>query len=186
MPAVALACSTAAVLLPVGGGQAWASHVECGDVISSNTTLDSDLHCPNNGVLIGAAGITLDLDNHRIIGDGKPSTTCDPKVEPCDIGVLNDGFNGVTIEHGSVRGFALGGLSGAARKNRLLDVGATRNDIFGWVLFDLTRSVIRGGAFRRNIPPEGDGLGVFGCDHVRIRNNKIRNNPGPGLSLIHI
>ena len=183
MPAAVLAFTAAAFLL-VGGGRAFASHVDCGDTITADTTLDSDLEdCPNNGVVIGAAGITLDLNGHRIDGDGTPAAGCDPQVEFCDVGVLNEGFNGLTVEHGSVREFTLGGFTGGVRKNRALDISATRNVFFGWLMFDSTRSVIRGGAFRRNIPPEGDGLGLFECDHVRVRHNAIRHHNGPGIHI---
>jgi parallel beta-helix repeat protein len=170
---------TAAAFLLLGGDWAVASHVDCGDTITADTTLDSDLEdCPNDGVVIGAAGITLDLNGHRIAGDGKPAAGgC------CDAGVLNEGFNGVTVEHGSVRGFDLGGFSVGVRKNRVLDLGATRNVLFGWAMAESTRSVIRRGTFRRNVPPEGDGLGLFGCDHIRIRNNVIRRHNGPGIHI---
>ena len=59
----------------VGGGQALASDVGCGDTITTDTTLDSDLvNCPNNGIIIGADNITLDLNGHTIDGDaaGRP------------------------------------------------------------------------------------------------------------------
>jgi parallel beta-helix repeat protein len=182
--AAAVLAFTAAALLLVGAGQALASHVACGDTITADATLDSDLeNCPNNGVVLGAAGITLDLNGHRIDGDGTPAAGCDPQIEFCDVGVLNEGFNGVTVEHGSVREFELGGFTGGVRKNRVLDIGATRHVFFGWVMADSIRSVIRGGAFRRNIPPEGDGVGLFGCDHVRVRNNAIRRNRGPGIHI---
>ena len=164
---------TAAAFLLVGGGRAFASHVDCGDTIAADTTLDSDLeNCPNNGVVIGAAGITLDLNGHRIDGDGTPAAGCDPQVEFCDVGVLNEGFNGVTVEHGSVREFELGGFTGGVRKNRVLDIGSTRNVFFGWLMSESSRSVIRGGAFRRNIPPEGDGLGLV----------RMRSRPGSGTT----
>jgi hypothetical protein len=39
----------------LGSGQALASHVSCGDTITTDTTLDSDLvNCPNNGTVISA------------------------------------------------------------------------------------------------------------------------------------
>ena len=61
----------------LGGGQALASHVGCGDTITTDTTLDSDLaNCPNNGIVIGADNITLDLNGHTIDGDGA-------LVDPC-------------------------------------------------------------------------------------------------------
>jgi hypothetical protein len=59
-------------LIAFGGGQASAGiDVSCGDEITADTTLDSDLvDCPNNGIVIGADGITLDLNGHSIEGDG--------------------------------------------------------------------------------------------------------------------
>jgi len=66
----------------VGGGQALASHVGCGDTITTDTTLDSDLvNCPNNGIVIGANNITLDLNGHTIDGDGAPVDPA-PRASP--------------------------------------------------------------------------------------------------------
>jgi len=51
----------------VGGSQALAGPVSCGDTITTDTTLDSGLlDCPNNGIVIGADDITLDLNGHTI------------------------------------------------------------------------------------------------------------------------
>ena len=53
--------------------EALANHVTCGDVITTDTTLDSDLlDCPGHGIVIGAPGITLDLNGHTVDGDGDP------------------------------------------------------------------------------------------------------------------
>ena len=61
----------------LGRRQALASHVGCGDTITADTTLDSDLvNCPNNGIVIGAEDVTLDLNGHRIDGDGTPAAGC--------------------------------------------------------------------------------------------------------------
>src|SRR5690242_13975220 len=81
----------AAVLLAGGltaatGGLAQASALHCGDVITVNTRLSSDLvNCPDNGLVIGADNITLDLNGHVIDGDGTPFPSC-PPATPCDIG----------------------------------------------------------------------------------------------------
>ena len=51
---------------------ALAAHVACGDAITQDTTLDSDLlDCPGNGVEIAADGVTLDLGGHLIDGSGR-------------------------------------------------------------------------------------------------------------------
>ncbi len=52
----AAAMLTALALIP---GQAPADHVSCGDVITEDMTLDSDLDC---GVLSGAFGLTIGAD----------------------------------------------------------------------------------------------------------------------------
>ena len=74
---------------------AFAEHVQCGDVITQDTTLDSDLvDCPGDGVVIGASGITLDLGGRTI--DGTDASGSD--------GVNNRGeHDGVTVTHGTIR-----------------------------------------------------------------------------------
>src|SRR3954454_4541422 len=105
-----------------------ASNVSCGDTITTDTTLHRNLvNCPNNGIIIGADNVTLDLNYHTIGSDGTPAAGCDPDTEFCDIGVLNDGHDGVTVVHGSVRQFALGVVVGEARHNGLLDISASRS-----------------------------------------------------------
>jgi hypothetical protein len=66
-------CITAAALSAGAWGtvDALASHVRCGQTITGDTTLDSDLtNCPGSGVVIGAENVTLDLNGHTIDGDG--------------------------------------------------------------------------------------------------------------------
>ena len=66
-----------AVAGAMGGGRAPTSHVGMRRLITTDTMLDSDLvDCPNNGVVIGADGITLDLNGHRIDGDGTEFADC--------------------------------------------------------------------------------------------------------------
>ena len=55
----------------VAATSASAGHVQCGDVITQDTTLDSSLEdCPHDGVVIGADDVTLDLNGHEISGPG--------------------------------------------------------------------------------------------------------------------
>ena len=64
---------------------ALANHVTCGDVITTDTTLDSDLlDCAGHGIVIGADNITLDLNGHTIDGDNVSS-----EIDLCDVGVIN-------------------------------------------------------------------------------------------------
>ena len=154
-----------------------ASEVSCGDTIVADTILDRDLvDCPNHGIVIGADGITLDLNGHLIDGDAAPAVGCRPRMEPCDFGVFNDGHDGVTVRDGSVRDFATGVLVGEARYNRVLNVSSSRNQFFGFVIAESARSTIRDSAGNDNPVPDGDGLGVFGSHDLRIVGNSFLRN----------
>src|SRR3954463_14789092 len=103
----AILIGVAAVGVMALGAQTAAAAVQqlsCGDTITTDTTLHKDLvNCPTNGIVIGADNVTLDLNGHTIDGDGTltPGPEC-PDTEFCDVGVLNDGHDGVTVVHGSV------------------------------------------------------------------------------------
>jgi parallel beta-helix repeat protein len=172
----------------VGGVRAQASQVSCGETITADTTLDSDLvNCPNNGVVIGADDITLNLNGHLVDGDGTPAVDCDPRREVCDAGVVNDGHDGVTVMRGSVREFAVGVLFGTttpgrARHNRVLGVSASRNEFLGLGIFSQIRSLVRSSSGNGALDRDGNGLALGDSRHVRIVNNSFRHNPHNGIN----
>src|SRR5215218_4824811 len=126
--ALAIVCS-----LAISAGQASGSYVSCGAVLTADTKLDSDLvDCPNNGIVIGADNITLDLNGHTVDGDGELTDACE-EDEPCDVGVPNNGHTGVTIEGGSVREFRAGVVVLDAIHNRLRHL-SVRSNIFSGVI----------------------------------------------------
>jgi hypothetical protein len=104
---VILAFAVVAVVA-LSGADAAAKQLSCGDTILADATLDSDLSdCPSNGIVIGGDDITVDLNGHTIDGDGTTFADC-AQTELCDTGVVNDGHDGVTVMHGSVREFLVG------------------------------------------------------------------------------
>jgi parallel beta-helix repeat protein len=164
-------------------GQSPPAGVQCGDTITTDTILDHDLTgCQSNGILIGADDITLDLNGHTISGNGKPVRRC-PRRQPCDFGVLNDRHDGVTIRNGSLHGFGVGVLIGGVRENRLVELSSSRNQYFGYVIADSSRSVIRDSSATDNPRPDGDGLGVFVSHDLRIVHNTFRRNGQIGIHL---
>jgi parallel beta-helix repeat protein len=165
-----------------GGALAQTAPLSCGDTITVDATLDRDLRdCPNNGIVIGADDITLDLNGHTISGDGKPFKCSEREI--CDVGVLNDGHDGVTVRKGAVGQFDSGVLVGRARENRVLDISSSQNTSFGFVVFRSAQILLRGSSGSRNIAPEGDGMGLFESHDVRIVDNEFRRNPGPGIHV---
>jgi parallel beta-helix repeat protein len=87
-------------------GQALGATLHCGDVITHDTVLDNDLFdCSKDGIVIGADGITLDLNGHTISGAFLQPE--DWQYSP-GAGVLNRGYANVTIENGVIGQFAQG------------------------------------------------------------------------------
>jgi parallel beta-helix repeat protein len=184
LPALAtIVALAAALILVAGSGPAFASPISCGDTITTDTTLEADLiDCPSNGVVIGADDITLDLNGHVIDGDGTEFADCG-KREFCDVGILDIDHDGVTLRDGSTRGFSYGVFVGSAHGSRLLSISAKRNTFFGVVIGRSSRALVRNCSLSNNIPPEGDGIGLFESDHIRVRRNSIRRNAGPGIHI---
>lgn len=171
-------------LIALGASQATASHVSCGDTITVDTTLDSDLlNCPNNGIVIGADGITLDLNGHAVAGDGEEFKPC-PKNESCDVGVLNDGHDGVTIKTGAVTAFGPGVLLFKARHNRLRDLSANENAFNGIVIVRSSHNQIeRSSASRNGRTTDFPGLALVESHHNRITHNTLSDNGDLALIL---
>jgi hypothetical protein len=95
---LATALLAAAILLALAPASALAAHVGCGDTITTDTKLDSDLiDCPGNGIVIGADNITLDLNGHTIDGTSSSGD-----------GVANVAHLGATIKGGTIQGFGVG------------------------------------------------------------------------------
>jgi parallel beta-helix repeat protein len=186
--AVILALAVVALVASSGAAVA-AKKPKCGDTITTDTTLHKDLvDCPNNGIIIGADNVTLDLNGHLVDGDGTEFAGCDPNAAICDSGVVNDGHDGVTVMHGRVREFGVGVLLGTTtpgrvRHNRLLDISSSKNLFFGFVVASTARSVVRESSGSNNIAPEGDGMGLFDAHHVRVLHNSFRHNPGPNIHV---
>jgi parallel beta-helix repeat protein len=169
----------------LGSGQAVASHVSCGDTITTNTTLDSNLlNCPNNGIVIGADNITLDLNGHTIDGDATPVDPC-PEGETCDVGVDNSaGHSGVTMEGGSVRQFSLGVLvEGGAARNRLHQLAVSDTTDIGIFVADSTDSVIDKTSMS---DPGVVGLVLVDSQQALVARNSVSGTTGYAMVLFGV
>ncbi|MBX3055542.1 MAG: S8 family serine peptidase [Anaerolineae bacterium] len=89
----------------LGQGTASLAAVTCGQVLTASIVLINALtDCPGDGLIIGAAGITVDLNGRTLDGIGLGS------------GIRNDGFADVIITNGTVQEFDYGvSLNGASR-----------------------------------------------------------------------
>src|ERR1700681_1157906 len=84
-----------------------ATGLSCGATVTSSVRLTNDLlNCPVDGLVVGASGITIDLNGHRITGTSGAGPD-DPHRCMCGI---NDrgGFNRITLGGGHIENFVFG------------------------------------------------------------------------------
>jgi parallel beta-helix repeat protein len=143
--------------------------LRCGDAITTDTRLTANLMDCAEGVVIGADGITLDLNGHRIDGDASVDS----------VGIDVEGHRGVTIENGAVREFAegvlvLGGSDITIRRVTSTDEG------HGGILVDSGRHVtITGSVARRS----GAGIIVTRSNRVRVVANRVSGSGFGGIPV---
>jgi parallel beta-helix repeat protein len=165
---LALLCVLAVALLPAS---AQASHVQCGDVITQDTTLDSDLlNCPGDGIVIGADGITLNLAGHLVDGVGFPTSGA---------GVdNNEGHDGVAVTNGRISGFFAGVRMIGADDNVITRLTVTESATTAY-LEDSDGNVVS-----RNTG-EGGILLYGGNDANLIERNTLSTGSGsPGIEIV--
>ena len=103
-----------------------ASQVACGQILTQSTRLTNDLvDCGGHGLIVGAPGITIDLDGHVVDGLG------------LDAGILNNGHDDVTITNGLVTQFLYGvQLNPGTARNVVHDLRLEVNEEAGIALSD--------------------------------------------------
>ena len=171
--------STVAQAAPIGAS------LRCGDVLTTSTTLQHDLvDCPSNGLVIGADGITLNLNGHVVAGDGASSPQCLERT--CDVGIDNTGgYDGLTIERGSITGFDFGVSADQARHLSLTRLQVTRNRLSGAILSNVEKGRVERTTITRNgLTTDFAGLSVFGSTGLTIERNEISDSGDVGLFIM--
>ena len=142
--------------LVVGAGPASAAHVTCGQTITVNTTLDSNIGPCDVGLTIGASNVTLDLNGFTITGN--------PAIVD-NVGVAINDRTGVTVKNGYITGFDAG----------VAISGGSGNTVTFMTLFNN----------RGNGNEFGEGVNLFNTTGNTVSYNRITNNGQyGGISLI--
>jgi parallel beta-helix repeat protein len=162
-----------------------ASHVTCGQMITTDTKLDNDLvNCPSNGLVIGADDVTLDLNGHVIDGDGTEFASCPPD-EPCDMGVVDLDHHGVTIKGGTIREFGFGALVVGASDSRITRLVLSNNLRAGLLVVGSSHSEIdRVTASANGLTTDASGVTIFDSDELTITRNAAFDNGDIGFFIV--
>ncbi len=168
--------------------------VSCGQLITVSTRVTNDLlDCLGNGLVIGANGITVDLDGHTIDGTG------------LGVGVLNNGFDNVTITNGLVQDFDFGvQLGDGTTGNYVTELTLQLNQEAAVQLIDADDNTIRDNTLVGNqhgiwlfdgtqfatvtgnsiTASSADGIRVEGSNGNRIEDNTVGESSGAGVALV--
>jgi parallel beta-helix repeat protein len=176
---VALALSVA---VGSASGHVGLAQPGCGDTITVDTALTNDLlNCPNNGIVIGADDITLDLNGHVIDGDGAEFADCPPD-EACDIGILDFDHQGVTIKGGEVREFTFGALVVGASDSHVTRLVLKNHFFSGLLVAESSRSEIDGLTVSGNgLTTDQAGVDIFDSHHLTLSRNAVFANGDIGF-----
>ena len=164
--AALLAGATAVTLPTIAGAQAQVSGpLTCGQTITQSTTLTANVGpCTNNGIIVGANNITLDLNGFRIFGTAG--------ISGDGAGVLLQNRTGVTVQNGEITDFDGGVVILGGSGNTVTQIRA-RNNL---------------GRANGTTGPNalyGDGILVQGSSSNRIISNHTDNNgPFSGIGVI--
>ena len=165
-------------------GPASATHVQCGDTITTNTTLDSDVVCPdayqNYGLLIAADNVLLRMNGFTLRAGANSG----------DAGILSgspdeDGLQGVRIKRGSIEGFRKGIVLAPIDDSTLFKVNVTTFDFQGSLgEVGITLSGDRNWLVKNTVTlmgsNSGDGIRLIG-DDAYAWGNVVTGSPSASI-----
>ena len=172
--AAALVAGTVVALLLTGSGAGSSSTpiTSCGQIVTTNAVLTQDLTCPgSSGVIVGAAGITIDLKGFTLTGDRSAS----------HYGVLDGSYSHVKVENGAVRNFYdgidAGSSATAVTVSNVVVSGSVLAGIY--ICCASTSSSISSTTASGN---GGDGI-IIGGASAKIQSTNASGNAGQGINV---
>jgi parallel beta-helix repeat protein len=144
-------------LFAVTAAPAYASHVGCGSLITTDTTLDSDVGpCVGDGLVVATDGVTLDLGGHTVSGAGTGA------------GVRVARHTGVEVTGGTIEGFHTGLVLDEADGNHIWSLTLRDNLRQGITVAGSDANVVEKNSLLDN---DGDAIRLGLSDGNVVRKN---------------
>jgi parallel beta-helix repeat protein len=148
------------------------SSLSCGQVVKTSVKLSSNLACSSDGLLVGADGITIDLNGHSITGPGPDKSK---------IGVSLATSSGVTIQGpGTIDGFQAGVLDTGGQGDSINKVIFQNNQIAVFATGAKDTSISNNMMFDNDI-----GFASHSSTGTDINLNIMNGNKLAGITMVN-
>jgi parallel beta-helix repeat protein len=150
----------------------------CGQLITKDVVLLKDIECPGIGMIVGADGITINLNNHKLSLVNNTDTSRIPEVE--EIGILVPDQKNITIRGpGIISGFDKAIEFAGSGRGYALDLKLTDNNI-GLSLKASDGITI----YRSFIEQNTIGIASQSSKDALIVSNQLSQNTNEGIVLM--
>jgi len=158
-------------------GQPLAISPSCGQVITQNVILTSNLNCAeSDGLIVNAGNIVVDLNGHTISG---PDVDSDTKTSS-KVGIMIPNVNNVVVQDGTIEGFQAGVLMTGSQNVEVKGMVVKNNQIG---LFSTGSSIIN--AHLSIIMNNQIGIAGHSTQQSTIENNILFQNTLAGVTLVN-
>jgi parallel beta-helix repeat protein len=162
---------------PQSASQPLAISPSCGQVITQNVILTSNLNCAeSDGLIVGASDIVVDLNGHTISG---PDVDSDTQTSS-KVGIMIPNMNNVVVQDGTIEGFQAGILMTGSQNVEVKGIVAKNNQIG---LFSTGASIVN--AHLSIIMNNQIGIAGHSTQQSTIENNILFQNTLAGVTLVN-
>ena len=149
----------------------------CGQVITQNVVLTSNLKCADgDGLIVGASDLVIDLNGHTISG---PDVDSQEKTSN-KVGIMVTNVNNIVIKDGTIQGFQAGILLTGSQNVELNSIVSKQNQIgafsTGANIVDVHLSLLMNNQI---------GFAVYSTQQATIENNILYQNTLAGITLVN-
>ena len=149
----------------------------CGQVITQNVVLTSNLNCADSdGLIVGASDIVIDLNGHTISG---PDVDSQEKTSS-KVGVMIPNMNNVVVQDGTIHGFQAGILMTGSQNVEIKGIVSKDNQIGA---FSTGASIVN--AHLSILMNNQIGFAGHSTQQATIENNILYQNALAGITLVN-
>ena len=146
--------------------------LSCGQVIKQSVKLTANLDCKTDGIIVGADGITIDLNGFTLSGPGEKSSK---------VGIMFADNDGVTVQGpGTIQNFQAGALFSGGEDNKISRVTFTENEIAVFETGSKNVAIEDNLMFGNSI-----GVAAHSSSGSKLTTNLFKSNDLAGVTLVN-